>query len=274
MWPFFLISSLVLGLLVHLQIFWQLYLIELLGLLTGLLLLKLQHLVYPRPLTGFGIVVFFTNLSLMEFQVRYMASFLLFSVIDGLDWFWMGSLTRICKDNAGVPQGSILALRFYYYALMTFLMLLSVILLSMLIILLSIRFVAATRMGFQTLIWSTIHRTGTESGLLISMPEELTWFRLTGPTTLVLLMWKWMGLFLSKNHLLKCWGWLFFLNRIEALTLFLLLKLPPRKFKPWFILWSFFLLRLLCISINLPYAHACNTVVTSKLVPLVATRNC
>ena len=37
---------------------------------------------------------------------------------------------------------------------------------------------------------------------------------------------------------------------------------------------KFFLLRLLCISINLPYAHAWNTVVTSGLVPLVATWNC
>ena len=38
---FFLISSMVLGLLDQLQIFWQLYLIELLGLLTGLWLTKL-----------------------------------------------------------------------------------------------------------------------------------------------------------------------------------------------------------------------------------------
>ena len=37
---------------------------------------------------------------------------------------------------------------------------------------------------------------------------------------------------------------------------------------------KFFLLRLLCISMNLPYAHAWNTVVTSGLVPLVATWNC
>ena len=36
----------------------------------------------------------------------------------------------------------------------------------------------------------------------------------------------------------------------------------------------FFLLRLLCISINLAYAHVWNTVVTSGLVPLVATWNC
>ena len=38
--------------------------------------------------------------------------------------------------------------------------------------------------------------------------------------------------------------------------------------------YAFFLLRLLCISINLPYAHAWNIVVTSGLVALVATWNC
>ena len=91
---FFLNSSMVLGLLDQLQIFSQLYLIELLGLLTGLGLLKLWYLIYPRLLTGFGMLVFFTNLSLMEFQVRYLALFLLFSVIDGFEWFWMGSLQK------------------------------------------------------------------------------------------------------------------------------------------------------------------------------------
>ena len=39
---------------------------------------------------------------------------------------------------------------------------------------------------------------------------------------------------------------------------------------------SFFLLRLLCIVINLPYTHVWNTVVTSGLVPIVGTHtwNC
>ena len=40
----------------------------------------------------------------------------------------------------------------------------------------------------------------------------------------------------------------------------------------WF-LWNFFLLRLLFIFINLPYAHVWNTVFTSGLVPLVAAWN-
>ena len=56
---FFLISSMVLGLLDQLQIFSQLYLIELLGFLTDLGLLQLWHLIYPRLLTGFGMLVFF-----------------------------------------------------------------------------------------------------------------------------------------------------------------------------------------------------------------------
>ena len=29
---------------------------------------------------------------------------------------------------------------------------------------------------------------------------------------LMLLMWKWIGLFLRKIHLLRCWGWLSLLN--------------------------------------------------------------
>ena len=79
---FFLISSFVLNLLDELLIFSQLYQIELLGLLTGLGLLELCHLMYPKLLTGFGMLVFSTNSTLMEFQVRYSALFLLFSKID------------------------------------------------------------------------------------------------------------------------------------------------------------------------------------------------
>ena len=45
------------GFLDQLLIFSQLYLIELIGLLTVLELLKLCHLIYPRPLTGFGMLV-------------------------------------------------------------------------------------------------------------------------------------------------------------------------------------------------------------------------
>ena len=36
----------------------------------------------------------FMNLSLMEFQMRYLALFRLFSVIDSFKWFWMESLHK------------------------------------------------------------------------------------------------------------------------------------------------------------------------------------
>ena len=110
--------------------------------------------------------------------------------------------------------------------------------------------------------------TRAESGLLISVLQKLMWFHLTS-------LWKWMGLFLSQNNLLRCWDWPL-LTWIGALTLSLLRKLPPRNclWEPWFILSSFFPLRLLCISVNLPSAHPWNTVVTFGQVPLLATWNC
>ena len=137
MWPFFLTSSLVLGLLNQLQIFSQLYLIELLGVLTGLGLLKLWHLIYPRLLTWCGMLVF-SDLSLMEFQVRYLALFLLFSVIDSFEWFWMESLHKNIQLMLEFLKGPFLVLQFSCCILMTFLMMLSVILLSLLMILLPI----------------------------------------------------------------------------------------------------------------------------------------
>ena len=91
---FFLISSVVLGLLDQWQIFWQLNLIELLWLLTGLGLVELWYLIYPRLLTGIDMLLFFTSVSLMDIQVRYLVLFCLFSVIDNSRWFLMWSLHK------------------------------------------------------------------------------------------------------------------------------------------------------------------------------------
>ena len=105
----------------------QLYLIELLGLLTSLGLLQLWYLIYPRLLTEFGMLVFFTNLSVMEFQARYLALFLLFSVRDGFKWFWMKSLHKNIQFMLEFLKVPFLALRFSCCTLMTFLIMLSVI---------------------------------------------------------------------------------------------------------------------------------------------------
>ena len=90
---------------------------------------------------------------------------------------------------------------------------LSVLLLSILLILMSILSVIRHLICGNNLNWflnlNLIYETlctGVSSGLLISMLGKLTWFHLTGLIKMALLMQKWMGLFLSKNHLLRCWG--------------------------------------------------------------------
>ena len=74
----------------------------------------------------------------MEFQFRYLALFLLFSVVDGFEWFWMESLHNNTQLMLQFLKGLFLVLHFSCCILLTFWMMLSVILLSMLMILLSI----------------------------------------------------------------------------------------------------------------------------------------
>ena len=151
--------------------------------------------------------------------------FLLFSVIDSFEWFSMRSLEKNIQLMLEFLKAPFVVLHFSCYKLMTSLMMLSVILLSMLIILLSILSVIAHPICGNNLNWllnlNLIYKTlwtGARRGLLISMLGKLSWFRLTGLITLALLIWKWMGLFLRKNHILKCLGWPCLQNWIATLT--------------------------------------------------------
>ena len=81
------------------------------------------------------------------------------------------------------------------------------------------------------------------------MPEKLNLLLLTGLIPLVLLIWKWIGSSWGKIIFFKM-RWLTLLNWIVVLTLSIVLKQPPRKLEAWFVLWSFFFLKLICISIT------------------------
>ena len=124
---------------------------------------------------------------------------------------------------------------------------------------------ATTRAAFWTWIWATRYCNGSGSGLSILMLGKLNLFHLTNRTTVVLLIWKWVGLSLIKNHLLRCWNSRFILNWVGVLIFSLLGRLSLRKLEPWFILWSFALLRFLIISINLSYDFAWHNVIITVL---------
>ena len=141
-------------------------------------------------------LVFFTNVSLMEFQLRYFALFLLFSVIDGFELFWMAGLHKDIQLMLQFLKAPSMVLQFsyYIYTLMIFLML-YVILLSLLMRLLSILSAIRHLICGNNLNWllnlNLIYKTrwtGVRSGSLILMLGKLSWFCLTGLITMVLLM--------------------------------------------------------------------------------------
>ena len=84
-----------------------------------------------RLWTRFNMLVFFTTLRLMEFLVRYLA------LIDGFEWFWMGSLYKSIQLILDFVKAPFLVQHFSFHILMILIMMLSVILLSMLLILLA-----------------------------------------------------------------------------------------------------------------------------------------
>ena len=143
-------------------------------------------------------MVFFTNLSLKELMVRYLALFLLFSVTDDFELFGMGSLHKNIHKNIRLMlellKAPFLLLHFSCYTLMNFLML-YVILLYMLMKLLSILRVIRYMICGNNLSWllnlNLIYKTlwiGVRSDLLVSTLGKLSWFRLTSQIKMVLLM--------------------------------------------------------------------------------------
>ena len=193
---FFLISSVVLGLLVQLLIFSQLYMIELLGLLKGLGLLELWHLISPRLLTGFGMLAFFTKLIKsygISGQILGLISFFLSN--RQLQVVADGKSSQEYPVNAEFLKAPFLVLHFSYYTLMIFWTMRFMILLYMLMILLSMlsmigHLICGNNLNWLlnlNLIYETLW-TRVKSCLLISMLGKLSWFCLTSLITIGLLM--------------------------------------------------------------------------------------
>ena len=88
-------------------------------------------------LIGFGMLIFFKSLSLMNFPISFSALVLHFSLIYSTVWMWMGIHLKNGRLMAMFFKALCLVLLLSCYTLMIFLMMLYVILLSLLMILLS-----------------------------------------------------------------------------------------------------------------------------------------
>ena len=82
-------------------------------------------------------LIFFTNLSLVEFLVIYLALLCLPSVIDVFEWVWMGSLHKNIQLMLVFFKIAFLVQHSSFYTPMSFLMMVSVIMLFMIMIILS-----------------------------------------------------------------------------------------------------------------------------------------
>ena len=131
-------------------------------------------------------LVIFTNLSDMKFQVRYLALFLLFSVVDGFEWYWMGSLLKNIQLMLELLNAPFLVLQFSYLYINDFS---DNVICDIAIYAdnanLYYKFNQASDMWQQLELASEL---GAGSCLLISMLKKLSWFCLTGLIILVQLV--------------------------------------------------------------------------------------
>ena len=88
-------------------------------------------------LIGFGMLIFFTSLSLLNFPISFSALALHFSIIYSTVWMWIGIHLKNGRLMAMFFKALCLVLLLSCYTLMILLMMLYVILLSLLMILLS-----------------------------------------------------------------------------------------------------------------------------------------
>ena len=120
--------------------------------------------------------------------------------------------------------------------------------------------VAATRIDYWTWIWSTRHYGLRQEVAWWFQCWKNNWFRLTGLITLILLTRKLDGSVFEETSSFRMLILSFFSKFEMSFFIISIAKTASQRIGA-VIRSIFFLLRLLCISINLPYGLAWNTVV-------------
>ena len=192
----------------------------------------------------------------------------------------MGSLLKNIQLMVEFLKALFLALHFSCYTLMVFLMMLSMVSLSMLIIVLSILSLIKHLICGNNLNWllnlNLINKTLDWGKKWLSDfnvgKTQLVSFDQSNNTGSIDL--KMDGSDLEDKSSFRMLGLVFSSKLDWGSCIISIAKTGSKKVGAIIHSMKIFLLRLLCISINLPYTHIWNTVVMSGLVPLVATWNC
>ena len=239
-------------------------LIELLGQEIDLGLLESECLKYSRPSAGFGMLVFFKNVSLLEFHVTYLALFCPFSVKEGFEWFWVlnGRSLQEYPVNIGFHQGSILS--------PTLLLIYTNDLPSDVICNTAIyadNITLYCKCDQASYPWQKLE-LASELRIGGLSKETSSWFQCWKNLTCFVWPvqqhwcywcengWKWMW---KSSNMLR----LFFSSKLDWSFYTISVAKTVSKLDRWFVLWCFFLVRLIWISTNLLYGIASNTVVMS-----------
>ena len=132
---------------------------------------------------------------IMEFHVRHSALFHFFQVKDGFRCFWMGNLRKNIQLMLEF-KAPFLVLCFSYYILLTSNDIFNIAIYADDTNLTRHQQQPQLAYELESDLQDTVNWTGRD--MFISMLEKLSLFRLAGQITLMLLMWKWVGLFLRK----------------------------------------------------------------------------
>ena len=191
----------------------------------------------------------------------------------------MGSLLKNIQLMVEFLKALFLALHFSCYTLMVFLMMLSMVSLSMLIIVLSILSLIKHLICGNNLTWllnlNLINKTLDWGKKWLSDfnvgKTQLVSFDQSNNTGSIDL--KMDGSDLEDKSSFRMLGLVFSSKLDWGSCIISIAKTGSKKVGAIIHSMKIFLLRLLCISINLPYTHIWNTVVMSGLVPQVITWN-
>ena len=191
----------------------------------------------------------------------------------------MGSLLKNIQLMVEFLKAQFLALHFSCYTLMVFLMMLSMVSLSMLIIVLSILSLIKHLICGNNLNWllnlNLINKTLDWGKKWLSDfnvgKTQLVSFDQSNNTGSIDL--KMDGSDLEDKSSFRMLGLVFSSKLDWGSCIISIAKTGSKKVGAIIHSMKIFLLRLLCISINLPYTHIWNTVVMSGLVPQVITWN-